>query len=130
MLEDDFQPAIPPPPARGPRQNQGDIRLLANVHDEVAHAERIQPDLENAPDDQEGDQTLGRSIDITPTQPVESQSPTMVEERTLVPQIGGGSMISINLKQAHPQRTHLSRFPQHHFSVNLHQKRVKRQRKL
>ena len=62
---------------------------------------------------------------------MELQSPTMVEERTPVPQIGGGYMISTNLKQdPHPQHNHLFRFPQHHFSVSLHQKRVKRWREV
>ena len=69
---------------------QGDIRLPANVRDEIAHAERAQPEMENVPDDQVEDHTLGMPMDITLTQPVELQSPTMVEERTLVPQIGGG----------------------------------------
>ena len=90
MLEDDLQPDLPQTPARGPRYTQGDIRLPANVRDEIAHAEGAQPEMENVPGEQNGDQALGRSIDITPTQPVELQSPTMVEERTPVPQIGGG----------------------------------------
>ena len=91
MLEDDLQLDLPPPPARGPRHIQGDIRLPANVRDEIAHAEGVQPEMENVPDDQDEDQALGRSIDITLTQPVELQSPTIVEERTPVPQIGGGA---------------------------------------
>ena len=131
MLEDDFQPELPPPPARGPRHIQGDIRLPAAVRDEIAHAERVQPEMENVPDDQVEDQTLGRAMDTTLTQPVELQSPAMVEERSSVPQMGGGYMISTNLKQdPHPQHNHLFRSPQHHFSVNLHQMRVRRRRKL
>ena len=58
MLEDDLQPDLPPPPARGPRHIQGDIRLPANVRDEIAHAEGAQPEMENVPDDQDGDQAL------------------------------------------------------------------------
>ena len=56
----------------------------------IAHAEGVQPEMDNVPDDQVEDHTLAVPMDITLTQPVESQSPTMVEERTLVPQIGGG----------------------------------------
>ena len=91
MLEDDFQPDLPPPPARGPRHIQGDIRLPENVREEMALAKETYPELENAPVDNSRDPALGSLGDITPTQPVEaqSQSPTM-EERTLVPQIGGG----------------------------------------
>ena len=130
MLEDDFQPDLPPPPARGPRHIQGDIRLPENVREEMALAGETHPELENAPVDNSRDPALGSLGDITPTQPVEAQSPIM-EERTSVPQIGGGGYkISTNLeqdpqmKQVHPQRN-MFRFLQHHFSVNLHQRRVR-----
>ena len=99
MLEDDLQPELPPPPARGPRHIQGDIRLPANVRDEIAHAE--------------GDNLKWKMF--------QNASSTN----------WGGYMISTNLKQdPHPQHNHSFRSPQHHFSVSLHQKRVKRWRKL
>ena len=85
MLDDDFQSELPPPPARGPRHIQGDIRLPANVRDEIALEDRWQPELENALDDQGEDQNPRTSGNITPTQPVEGHSPTMVEERTPLP---------------------------------------------
>ena len=131
MLEDEFQPDLPPPPARGPRHIQGDIRLPDNVRGELALAERPQSELENAPGDHNGDSAPESLGDITPTQPVEAQSPAMMEERTLVPQIGGGYMISTNLEQdpqkkltVYHQLNHVPHFLQHHFSVNLHRKKM------
>ena len=90
MLDDEFQSELPPPPARGPRHIQGDIRLPANVREDMLPEGRIQPELEHALGDQSDNHYSGRSGDITPTQPVEGHSPLMVEERTPVPQIGGG----------------------------------------
>ena len=90
MLDDEFQSELPPPPARGPRHIQGDIRLPANVREDMLPEGRIQPELERALGDQSDSHYSGRSGDITPTQPVEGHSPIMVEERTPVPQIGGG----------------------------------------
>ena len=36
MLDDEIHPDLPPPPARGPRHVQGDIRLPDNVREEMA----------------------------------------------------------------------------------------------
>ena len=89
MLDDEFQSELPPPPARGPRHIQGDIRLSAHVRDELAQADRVQPEEAMASDGQYEEHPVA-ARDITLTQPVELHPPTMAEERTPVPQIGGG----------------------------------------
>ena len=61
------------------------------MHEEILQADRMQPDLEIAPDDRENPQPPELSENITQTQPVEMSVPTMSgEDRTIVPQIGGG----------------------------------------
>ena len=81
MLDDELQPELPPPPARGPRHIQGDIRLPPNVREEIMQADRMQPDMEIVPDGRDENQHSGLLEDINQTQPAELPSPTMVEER-------------------------------------------------
>ena len=86
MLDDDFPFELPPPPpARGPRYIQGEIRLPAKVRDEVEQAER-----EMVPTDHLEGRSPERPGDIIQPQPVESNSPNRHEEGTFVPQLGGG----------------------------------------
>ena len=85
MLDDDFQPELPPPPARGPRHVQGEIRLPARVREEIEQAER-----EMVPSDHLEDQSPERPGDIIQPQPVELNSPMWHEEGTFIPQLGGG----------------------------------------
>ena len=86
MVDDEFQPELPPPPpARGPRHVQGEIRLPASVRDEIEEMERERPPTGHmevpSPEDQG---------DIIQAQPVELNSPRESEEGNLFPQIGGG----------------------------------------
>ena len=87
MLGDDFQfeLPLPPPPARGPRHVQGEIRLPAKVRDVIEQAEK-----EMASPAQIEDQSPERQGDIIQPQPVESHSPMRHEEGTFIPQLGGG----------------------------------------
>ena len=85
MLDDDSQLELPPPPARGPRQVQGEIRLPAKVRDEIEQADR-EMGLAGYP----GDQSFERPGDIIQPQPVEAPSPRDPLEREFFPQIGGG----------------------------------------
>ena len=91
MLEDDFQPDLPPPPARGPRHIQGDIRLPENVREEMALTGETYPDNENAPVDNSRDPALGSLGDITLTQPVEAQSSNNGGENVSSTNWGGGT---------------------------------------
>ena len=88
MIDDNF----PPPPARGPRHIQGEIQLPESVREGILQADRMQPDLEMAPDENENHQLPALSEDINQTQPAEMSTPTMDGEDTpIVPQIGGGT---------------------------------------
>ena len=77
MIDDDLQPELPPPPARGPRHIQGEIQLPERLRGEILQADRMQPDLETAPDDNECHQTPELPENIAQTQPVETSVPTM-----------------------------------------------------
>ena len=90
MLDDDFQPELPPPPARGPRYIQGDIRLPPRVSDELTRLEEEKQRKESGMTDQEEHPDQELEGEINRTQPEEGLSSTMVEERTPIPQIGGG----------------------------------------
>ena len=106
MLDDDFQLELPPPPARGPRHVQGEIRLPAKVRDEIEQAER-----EMVPTDHFEGQSPERPGDIIQPQPVESNSPMRLEEGTLIPQLGGGggyTISHIRIRMLDPQHNHLS----------------------
>ena len=48
MLDEEFQPELPPPPARGPRHIQGEIRLPEDMREEILQTDRMQPILEVA----------------------------------------------------------------------------------
>ena len=65
MLDDDFQLELPPPPARGPRHVQGEIRLPAKVRDEIEQVER-----EMGPTSYPEDQSPQRPGDIIQPQSV------------------------------------------------------------
>ena len=121
MLDDDFQLELPPPPARGPRHVQGEIRLPAKVRDEIEQAER-----EMVPTDHLEDQSPERPGDIIQPQPVELNSPMRHEEGTFIPQLGGGYTIS-HIRKLEPQHNHLSiqfLFQKHPFNGNLPRMRV------
>ena len=85
MVDDEFQPELLPPPARGPRHVQGEIRLPASVRDEIEQMERDMPPTSHA----EVPSSEGQG-DIIQAQPVELNSPRRPEEGNLFPQIGGG----------------------------------------
>ena len=85
MLDDEFQLELPPPPARGPRYIQGEIRLPAKVRDEIEHVER-----EMIPTGHPEDQSPERPGDIIQPQSVELSSPMNHQEGTFIPQLGGG----------------------------------------
>ena len=102
MLDDDFQLELPPPPARGPRHVQGEIRLPAKVRDEIEQAER-----EMVPTGHPEGQSPERSGDIIQPQSVEVSSPMNQQEGTLIPQLGGGYMIS-HIRRLELQRNHLN----------------------
>ena len=85
MLDDDFQLELPPPPARGPRQVQGEIRLPAKVREEIEQAERERTVIGHPED-----QTFERMGDLTQPQSVESSPPTTHQQGELIPQLGGG----------------------------------------
>ena len=90
MLDDEFQSELPPPPARGPRHIHGDIRLPAKVREDLAHEDRLRPEEAMVPDGQHEDHPAVAG-EITQNQPMEMHPPTIVEERTSIPQIGGGT---------------------------------------
>ena len=91
IIDEEFQPELPPPPARGPRHIQGEIQLPESVREGILQADEMQPDLGMAPDDSDTYQPPALSEDIHQTQPVEVSTPTMSGEHTaIVPQIGGG----------------------------------------
>ena len=102
MLDDEFQLELPPPPARGPRHVQGEIRLPAKVRDEIEQAER-----EMVPTDHLENQSPERSGDIIQPQSVELDSPMRHGERTSIPQLGGGYMIS-HSRMLELQHNHLN----------------------
>ena len=85
MLDDDFQLELPPPPARGPRHVQGEIRLPAEVRDKIEQVER-----EMAPTGHPEVKSPERQEDIIQPQSVESSSPMNHQEGTFIPQLGGG----------------------------------------
>ena len=85
MLDDDFQLELPPPPARGPRHVQGEIRLPAKIRDEVEQMER-----EMIHADYPGAQSSENARDTIQPQSVESSSPMNHQEETFIPQLGGG----------------------------------------
>ena len=85
MLDEDFQLELPPPPARGPRQVQGEIRLPAKIREEIEKAEK-----ERTVFGRPEDQSLERMGDLIQPQPVESSSSTTQQPGELIPQLGGG----------------------------------------
>ena len=85
MLDDDFQLELPPPPARGPRHLQGEIRLPAKVRDEL---EQVREEM--IPTGHPEDRPPERLGDIIQPQSVESSSPMDRQEGTFIPQLGGG----------------------------------------
>ena len=90
MLDDDFQLELPPPPARGPRQVQGEIRLPAKIREEIEQAERERTVIGHPED-----QPLERMGDLIQPQSVESSSPTTHQQGELIPQLGGGGVPDI-----------------------------------
>ena len=90
MLDDDFQLELPPPPARGPRHVQGEIRLPAKIREEIEQVER-----EMTPIGHPEDQPLERMGDLIQPQSVELSSPTNHQEGTFIPQLGGGGVPDI-----------------------------------
>ena len=94
MLDEEFQPELPPPPARGPRHIQGEIRLPEDMREEILQADRMQPTLEVLLEDV-GAQNVSSELseDIGPTQPVEMSSPTTVAD--------GAPVISTNWGGVH-----------------------------
>ena len=84
MLDDDFQLELPPPPARGPRHVQGEIRLPAKIREEVEQVER-----EMTLADHHEDQPYEGSGNIIQPQSVELSFPTHPQEGTFIPQLGG-----------------------------------------
>ena len=103
MLDDDSQLELPPPPARGPRHVQGEIRLPAKVRDELEHPDR-EMNLMGHP---EGQSSEGPG-DIIQPQPVETPSPRDPLERESFPHIGGGYMTSLLKHEPVRQRNHLN----------------------
>ena len=85
MIDDEVQPELPPPPARGPRHVQGEIRLPARVRDEIEEMEKGNSSTTHMDGSSPEDQR-----DIMQAQPVESNSPRDPEEGNLCPQFGGG----------------------------------------
>ena len=74
MLDDDFQPELPPPPARGPRYIQGDIRLPPRVSDELTRLEEEKQRKESGMTDQEEHPDQELEGEINRTQPEEGLS--------------------------------------------------------
>ena len=105
MLDDEFQSELPPPPARGPRHIHGDIRLPTKVREDLAHEDRLRPEEAMDPGGRHEDHPAVAG-DIIQTQPMEMHPPTIVEERTTIPQIGGGYMISTLKPKLDPQCNH------------------------
>ena len=103
MLDDDFQLELPPPPARGPRHVQGEIRLPAKIREEMEPVER-----EMTPADHHEDQLYERPGDIIQPQSVELSIPTHPQEGTFIPQLGGGYMTS-HIQRLELQRNHRNR---------------------
>ena len=135
MLDDDFQPELPPPPARGPRHIQGEIQLPESVREEILRTDHRQLDVELAPEDGGEIPSPELAEDINQTQPVESQEPAIGGEGvTSIPQIGAGYLKSLdNLANHHHHlQVHchpckylngLPHYLESHFNVNLLQKK-------